>query len=55
MIIRKTPKDKEKYIIVTNNELAFKLQLNGFMPKYIDDEAMYFIKSEEILSIINGE
>lgn len=47
MILRMTPANKEDYIIV-DEKLALKLQVEGFMPKYIDESGIYFPKSDKI-------
>ena len=54
MIIRKTPKDKEKYIIVNSN-IGRILQENGFYPKYMDDKSIYYVKSDEIINFMSRE
>lgn len=54
MIIRKTPKDKEKYIIVNSN-IGRILQENGFYPKYMDDKFIYYVKSDEIIDFMSRE
>lgn len=51
MLIRQTPKNKEKYIIV-NSDKSRILQENGFCPKYMDNEAIYYVKSDEIVEFI---
>ena len=51
MIIRKTPKNKNEYIIV-NSDKSRILQENGFCPKYIDNEAIYYVKSDKIIKFI---
>lgn len=55
MIIRKTPKNKDKYISVTDAELSYKLQLLGFYPKYIDETTMYFVKNTSIEEFLYGK
>ena len=51
MIIRETPKNKDKYIAVSS-DISNVLHLMGFTPKYIDEEYIYYVKSEEILKIM---
>ena len=51
MIIRQTPKNKEKYIIV-DSKVSQILQENGFYPKYMDNEAIYYVKSDKIVEFI---
>jgi hypothetical protein len=53
MIIRETPKDIEKYIIITESEIALKLQELEFYPKYIDINGVYFEKSTELDIALN--
>lgn len=47
MIIRQTPKDKDKYIAV-NSDASNVLHEHGFYPKYIDNEFIYYVKSKEL-------
>lgn len=47
MVIRGTPKNKDKFICV-NNEIGNILQKNDFFPKYMDFNYLYFIKTKEI-------
>lgn len=47
MIIRQTPKDKDKYIAV-NSDTSNILHKHGFYPKYIDNEFIYYVKSKEL-------
>lgn len=54
MIIRKTPKNKNEYIIV-NSDRSRILQENGFCPKYIDNESIYYVKSDEIVEFMSKE
>lgn len=54
MIIRQTPKNKEKYIIV-DSKVSQILQENGFYPKYMDNEAIYYVKSDEIVEFMSKE
>ena len=51
MLIRQTPKNKEKYIIV-GSKVSQILQENGFYPKYMDNEAIYYVKSDKIVEFI---
>lgn len=51
MIIRQTPKNKENYIMV-NSKVSQILQENGFYPKYMDNEAIYYVKSDKIVEFI---
>ena len=54
MIIRQTPKNKENYIMVNSNTSQI-LQENGFFPKYMDDEFIYYVKSDEIIKFMSKE
>lgn len=51
MVIRGTPKDLDSYIL-TNDIIGDKLQINGFSPKYIDSNGLYFKKSKELLNFM---
>ena len=55
MIIRKTPSDISKYIIVTS-DVNVVLHKNGFIPKYmsLDGEFYYYDKTDDILSFIKS-
>lgn len=55
MIIRKTPSDVSKYIIVTS-DTSIVLHKNGFVPKYmsLDGEFYYYDKTDDILSFIKS-
>ena len=54
MLIRQTPKNKEKYIIV-DSKVSRILQENGFCPKYMDMEFIYYVKSDEIVEFMSKE
>lgn len=47
MIIRQTPKYKDKYIAVDSGTSNV-LHKHGFYPKYIDNEFIYYVKSKEL-------
>lgn len=47
MIIRQTPKDKDKYIAV-DDDTSNVLHEHGFYPKYIDNDFIYYVKSKEL-------
>lgn len=51
MLIRKTPKNKDKYIKV-DDEVSFILHQNGFKPKYIDGLYIYYAKSKNLEKFI---
>ena len=55
MIIRKTPSDFSKYIIVTS-DTSIVLHKNGFVPKYmsLDGEFYYYDKTDDILSFMKS-
>lgn len=55
MVIRNTPKDKNNYIIIKDNDIVYKLHIRGFMPKYIDENGVYFVKDKEIERIIDKQ
>jgi hypothetical protein len=54
MIIRQTPSNKEKYIIV-DSETSNILYMSGFNPKYIDNKYIYYVKNERILTFMERE
>ena len=54
MLIRQTPKNKEKYIIV-DSKVSQILQENGFCPKYMDNESIYYVKSDKIVEFMSKE
>lgn len=53
MIIRGTPKDKDvgKYIFV-DSKTSLNLHENGFFPKYIDENGIYFLKTNELINFM---
>lgn len=48
MIIRNSPRDTNNYIIV-NSEISKILHKHGFIPKYIDNNEIYYEYSDELL------
>lgn len=48
MIIRDTPKEIERYVLINDTNITLALQEMGFFPKYIDNNGLYFIKSDEL-------
>jgi hypothetical protein len=54
MIIRQTPKNKDKYIVV-NSDTSNVLHKHGFYPKYIDNEFIYYVKSKELIEFMSME
>ena len=51
MIIRGTPTDVDNYILV-GAEQSIELHENGFFPKYINDEGIYYFRTEELLEFV---
>lgn len=51
MIRRSTPKNKENYIMV-DSETSNILYAHGFIPKYMDFQAIYYIKSDELIEFM---
>lgn len=51
MVIRDTPSDIEKYVMA-EGELAFRLQQKGFVPEYMDFDAVYFLKTNKLLKVL---
>ena len=51
MVIRGTPREIDKYVLV-DSKTSINLHENGFFPKYIDENGVYFVKSQEILEFI---
>lgn len=51
MIIRDTPSDLSKYYMA-DGELAFEIHQAGVKPAFIDDEAVYFKKSNKLLKVL---
>lgn len=54
MLIRKTPKDKENYIIVTPLTSAV-LHMAGFSPMYMDDDYVYYKKIPSLIGFMERE
>ena len=52
MIILGTPKDTENYYIV-DGDIAFRLHQAGFIPKYKDEDALYFKKNKKLLKFLD--
>jgi hypothetical protein len=53
MVIRGTPKDESKYIIVEDDDIIYELSVRGIFPSYIDNKRAYFEKEKVTLDIIN--
>jgi hypothetical protein len=51
MIIRRSPTNKEDFIMV-KSEQSNKLIEFGFIPKYIDEDWIYYPKNEKISEIL---
>ena len=51
MIIRETPKNTEEYIIV-DGATSNILHQNGFYPKYMDNNFVYYVRSNEIIDFM---
>ena len=51
MMIRQTPTNIENFVKV-NSELSEKLHELGFIPRYIDNEWIYYEKTKEIENIL---
>lgn len=54
MIIRKTPTNLDKYISV-DSKTSNILHQNGFYPKYIDNNFIYYVRSNKIIDFMNKE
>ena len=52
-MIRGTPINLEFYIPVSDMEIGFFLQQNGYLPSYGDLKCLYFEKSSEVQDILN--
>lgn len=51
MIIRKSPTNIDDFIMV-KSDISDKLCELGFIPKYIDNEWIYYIKNKNILDTV---
>lgn len=54
MIMRQPPKNPQNYIAV-DSQTSDKLHIQGFYPKYITHDAIYYIKSQELLDYMRKE
>lgn len=54
MLIRGTPKVTDRYIRV-NSEVSKQLHLNGFFPDYMDNEYIYYQKTNRIIEFLKEE
>ena len=54
MIIRETPKNAKEYIIVDSITSNI-LHKNGFHPKYMDNNFVYYVRSNEIIDFMLKE
>jgi hypothetical protein len=46
MLLRQKPKDKRKFIAISDDDLNYTLQIEGFIPMYYWNKIFYYIKSE---------
>ena len=53
MVIRGTPKDIDKYILIDNDNIIYQLSVKNIFPKYIDNIQAYFDKRDITLDIVN--
>jgi len=53
MIIRGHPKNIDNYIKV-DAELSLILHENGFFPKYISGDFIYYLKEDALIKFIDG-
>lgn len=53
MVIRDTPKDKSKYIMVKSKSLNDMLQRIGYHPMFVDSDGVYYKKSNMLNSVLN--
>lgn len=53
MVIRGTPKDMDKYILIDNDNIIYQLSVKNIFPKYIDNTQAYFDKKDITLDIVN--
>jgi len=51
MIIRGTPKNVMDYILV-NSKVTKELHKNGFTPRYINNNGVYFLKTKELIEFM---
>lgn len=54
MIVRGLPKNKDDYIKVNSCD-GKKIHKEGFIPKYIDKEYLYFLKTNELIEYLRKE
>ena len=54
MVIRSTPQDIDKYILVNEDNIIYQLSQLGIFQTYIDNKQAYFDKTELTLDIINN-
>ena len=53
MVIRGTPKDIKKYVLIDDDNILYQLSIKGIFPKYIDNKQAYFDKKDVTLDIVN--
>lgn len=54
MIKRETPSNLQNYLMV-DSATSYILHSNGFIPKYINESGIYYIKNEKIVNFIRKE
>jgi hypothetical protein len=53
MVIRGTPKNESKYIMIENDDIIYELSVKGIFPRYINNQRAYFEKEKVTLDIVN--
>lgn len=53
MVIRGTPTNRNDYVLVDNITSNY-LHMNGFTPRYMDKQGIYYEKSDKILKCIQN-
>lgn len=51
MIIRRSPTNIEDFVMV-KSDMSEKLHELGFVPKYMDNDWIYYVKNQAILNVI---
>lgn len=54
MINRGMPNDLDKYILV-NSDVSLILHRKGFIPKYINENGIYYLKNNVVLNFMEKE
>ena len=47
-----TPKNRDRFVCINDDELSFILQERGFFPLYKDEKGLYFVDSCDLMSTI---